>query len=55
MRNWREKARHGSGWRRKSGEAMKMKGAEEQSAAENVKLLDLLRLSLCLTYWFCYI
>jgi len=50
-RNCREKARHISGWRRNSGEAMKMKGAEEQSAAENEeKLLDRLSLSLPLSH-----
>jgi hypothetical protein len=55
MRNLCEMARHSNGCRRKSGEAMKMKGAEEQSAAESEeKLLDL-HFSLCLTHCFCYI
>jgi hypothetical protein len=55
-RKWREKARHSSGWRRNSGEAMKAKGAEEQSAAENEeKLLDLLFLSLSHTLVLLYV
>ena len=54
-RNWREKARHSYGWRRKSEEAMKVKGAEEQSAAENEeKLMELLFLSLSHTLVLLY-
>jgi hypothetical protein len=46
MRNLCEKVRHSNGCRRKSGEAIKMRRAEEQSAAESEeKLLDLFFLS----------
>ena len=54
--NWREKAWHRSGWGRKSGETMKMKGAEEQSAAENEEnLQDLLFKAVYATYVYVYV
>ena len=49
-KNWRETARHSSGWRRKKEEAMKRNGAEEQYEEEKKKLLDLLSLSVSHTF-----